>query len=365
MNILIDIGHPAHVHLFRNLFRELMDRGHEVTVTVKDLPPATTLLDSYGIPYMTIGSRAQSLAGKGVSQLFFAARLASLAYRRGIDLALGSSLTIAHASRISPMRSVVFDDDDDEVQPLMTRYGHPFAHTLVSPSALRGHRRKKSTIFYDGYHELAYLHPSRFSPDKAVAAKAGLEAGEKYFIMRFNAFRAHHDTGVHGLTTEQKVMLADYLSGHGRVFITTEYEPEPALAGYRLSVPPHMIHSLMAGATLLVGDSQTMTSEAAVLGVPSLRCNSFAGRISYLTEQEEVYGLTYAFTPGDFGSLFAKLRELLAMPGLREEWQRRRSKMLADKIDVTAFMLWLVENYPASVAAMHEDPRLQYRFRSC
>ena len=43
---------------------------------------------------------------------------------------------------------------------------------------------------------------------------------------------------------------------------------------------------------MFIGDSQTMTSEAAVLGVPSLRCNSFAGRISYINEQEFKYGLT-------------------------------------------------------------------------
>lgn len=363
MNILIDIGHPAHVHLFRNLYAALKERGHTLTVTVRDLPSATALLHSYNIPFITLGARAATIAGKGLGQLRSGGRLAALGYRRRIDIAIGSSISIAHASRISAFRSLVFDDDDDAVQPLMARYGHPFAHALLSPSALRTHRRRRTTLFYDGYHELAYLHPSRFSPDPSVPAGAGLRPGDTWFIMRFNAFRAHHDRGEHGLTTGQKVTLARYLSERGRVFVTTEEEPGSELAQYHIPVPSHQVHSLMAGATMLIGDSQTMTSEAAVLGVPALRCNTFAGRIAYLGELEERYGLTYGFRPDEFDRLFNTMKELLAMPSLKEEWQARRRRMLADKIDVTAFMLWFVENYPASVKIMNSDPSFRDLFR--
>jgi predicted glycosyltransferase len=94
-----------------------------------------------------------------------------------------------------------------------------------------------------------------------------------------------------------------------------------------------------------------MTSEAAVLGVPSLRCNSFAGRISYLEEEEKKYGLTYAFLPSEFDRLKAKLQELLSMDSLRSEWQKRRQRMLEDKIDLTKFMLWFIENWPNSISS--------------
>ncbi|MBE0673397.1 MAG: DUF354 domain-containing protein [Bacteroidales bacterium] len=349
MNILIDIGHPAHVHLFRNLYGELTVRGHNVTVTVKDLPSATRLLDLYGIPYIIIGTRGKSVAGKGLNQIIFDMKLVALAFRKRIDLALGSSITIAHASRLSPMKSVVFDDDDDEVQPLMTRYGHPFAHALLSPESLRGRRRRADTIYHESFHELAYLHPSRFTPDASVLGEAGLEEGEPYFIMRFSAFKAHHDTGISGISLADKLRLSEYLSARGKLFITTEGDIEPELARYRLSVASHRIHSLMSYATMLVGDSQTMTSEAAVLGVPALRCNSFAGRIAYLEEQEKRYGLTYAYTPDNFNAMFEKMKELLAMPSLGEEWQRRRQIMLNDKIDLTDFMVRFIENYPESI----------------
>jgi predicted glycosyltransferase len=76
-----------------------------------------------------------------------------------------------------------------------------------------------------------------------------------------------------------------------------------------------------------------------MLGVPSIRMNSFVGKISYLEEQEKKYGLTYGFKPADFNKMLAKIDELLAMPNLKEEWQRRRQKMLEEKMDVTAYLV--------------------------
>ena len=244
----------------------------------------------------------------------------------------------------------------------MTAFGHPFTDLVVSPDSLRGSRKKKGTLFYPGYHELAYLHPNRFTPDPSVPAEAGLLPGERYFVLRFNAFKAHHDKGAEGLSLEQKLQLVRLLEGYGRVIITTEKEILQELAGYRLTVSPKNIHSLICYSTLFVGDSQTMASEAAVMGVPSLRCNSFAGRLSSLEEEEKKYGLTFAFTPQEFDRLIDRVKELLSLPGLKEEWQARRRGMLADKIDVTSFLVWLAEGYPATAGTALQNPGILKQF---
>ena len=36
MKLLVDMGHPAHVHFFRHAIRELESRGHEVRITARD-----------------------------------------------------------------------------------------------------------------------------------------------------------------------------------------------------------------------------------------------------------------------------------------------------------------------------------------
>src|SRR5262245_57676029 len=59
MRLLFDILHPAHVHVFRNVIRELTARGHEVSITLREKECARELLDEYGFEYEVL-SRKQT-----------------------------------------------------------------------------------------------------------------------------------------------------------------------------------------------------------------------------------------------------------------------------------------------------------------
>lgn len=362
MNILFEIGHPAHVHKFSNVIDILNKHGHHVHVFAKNQLSIITLLDKKGISYISAGEKRDNLLGKAFSQIKYDLHCLNIALKFRIDIMVGS-IAVAHVSKITGIPSILFDDDDDEVEPLMVKYAHPFFSMIVSPNSLYGHRGRKDTIYYSGYHELAYLHPNRFVPDNTVLDEIGIQEGEPYFILRFNAFKAHHDVGVEGLSIENKRKLIKILSCKGKVFITTERNIDEEFNKYQLKIAPEKIHSFIYYATMLIGDSQTMTSEAAVLGTPAIRCNTFVGRISYLEEEEHKYGLTYGFLPSQADDMFGKIEDLMAMPDLKEEWRKRRLKMLADKIDVTAFFTWFIEEYPKSAQIMKENPDYQDRFR--
>jgi uncharacterized protein len=363
MNILIDIGHPAHVHYFRNLAKELKTRGHTVIISVKDLISARVLLERYDLEYIVLPKKSDNLFRKFLNQIRYDWYVLKICRKNKIDIAIGVSLTITHISLISGIRSIAFDDDDDEVQPLFVTWGQPFATELLSPDVLKGKQKRKDVVYYPGYHELAYLHPNQFSPDEKVLSEIGLKKSDTFFIIRFNAFKAHHDTGVTGLSQEQKRQLVNHLSQKGKVIITAERELDKEFEIYRINISPEKIHHLLYYSTMFIGDSQTMTSEAAVLGTPSIRCNSFAGRISYLEEEEHKYDLTYGFRPDQFDSLLNKVQELLGNPGLKNDWIRKRDKMLEDKIDVTAFWLWFIENYPQSKKEYLRNPDLVNKFK--
>ncbi|MBN1227067.1 MAG: DUF354 domain-containing protein [Deltaproteobacteria bacterium] len=363
MKILIDIGHPAHVHLYRNFYFETLKRGHHIVVTTKDLESAKQLLDLFNIPYIVFSKKSDNLTGKIFRQLKFDWEQYKIVRKHRIDIGVGTSITNSHISRITRMKSIIMDDDDDAVQSLFVKFAHPFADCILSPDVLKGKRRRRDTIYYSGYHELAYLHPNRFEPDHNIISELKLKPEEQFFIMRFNAFKAHHDIGRLGLSLNQKLQLIKLLGPKGRVFITTEREIEPELSEYLIKISPEKIHSLLYYATLFIGDSQTMASEAAILGTPAIRCNTFVGQISYLEEEEHKYGLTYGFRPDSFSSLLKKVQELLEQGDLKVEWQSRRQKMLSDKIDVTSFMIWFIENYPESKRIMKNNPNYQYNFR--
>ncbi len=363
MNILIDIGHPGHIHLLKNLYFQLIKDNHQVFVTVKNIKIQKDLLQKYGIEYIEIGDKKDSLIGKALSQIAYNAKILKLVMQNNIELGIGTSMTLAHVSKLSKMKSILLDDDDDDVQALFVKYAHPFCDVLLTPSALIGNRESSKSIFYNGYHELAYLHPKYFTPNKSILHEIGLKEGDTFFIMRFNVFKAHHDVGVSGLNLKQKLQLIDILKPYGKIFITTERDIEPELKEYQLAISPEKIHSLIYYATMFLGDSQTMTSEASVLGVPALKYNSFAGKLSIPNELEEKYELCYSYLPEDFNNYKLKILKLLKQEKLKEIWHTKLERLYSDKVSTTDFLLWFIENYPKSVEIMKKDPDYQLRFK--
>jgi hypothetical protein len=101
-----------------------------------------------------------------------------------------------------------------------------------------------------------------------------------------------------------------------------------------------------------------------MLGTPSIRYSDLVGKISVLEELEHIYALTYGIHAGEQDQLLHRLTDLLELPNLKDSFQTRRKKMLADKIDVTAFLVWFLEKYPFSLDMMKENPTYQDRFIS-
>ncbi len=80
-----------------------------------------------------------------------------------------------------------------------------------------------------------------------------------------------------------------------------------------------------------------MAAEAAILGVPAIRCSSFVGRLAYLEELEHRYELIESFLPADAPRLLQRIGELRPSAELAHTWGERRATMLADKIDLTSW----------------------------
>ena len=85
----------------------------------------------------------------------------------------------------------------------------------------------------------------------------------------------------------------------------------------------------------------------------------------YTKEQENKYGLVFNYTSSEYdqGKAINKGIELLKQKNIKEEFQKRCQKMLTEKIDVTAFMVWFIENYPVSFKIIKENPDFQYNFK--
>lgn len=343
MNFLIDIGHPAHLHLFKNFIWKMKKKGHNIIITVKNQQNIINLLNRYKLDYINLGNKKDSLILKALTQIFFDYKIYKIAKKKKIDLALGTSISITHASKFLKFRSLVFNEDDAKEVPFFSKLSYPFSNYIITPDCLKYENHGKKHITHSSYHELAYLHPNNFKPDSSVLKKLGIKKNEKFFIVRFNEFKAHHDIGVKGIS--KKKQLINLLKKEGKLFITTEGKIDKEFEKYQIKIPVEDIHSTLYYATLFIGDSQTMTAESAVLGTPTIRCNSFVKRLSYLEELENKYDLTYGFKPEDEEKMFTKIKELLQNKNLKKEWQRKREKLLKDKIDLTEWMVDFIEKY--------------------
>ncbi|HPD13572.1 MAG TPA: hypothetical protein PLE19_01390 [Planctomycetota bacterium] len=342
MRILVDISHPAHVHLFRNAIRIWRDRGDQVLTTAREKEVVTALLARYGIPFETLTRQRRGLFGLGLELIQRDWRLWRRARRFRPQFLIGTSPSAAHVSRLVHGTSIFFNDDDRKAVPLVSALAHPFAHWICTPDAIQEDYGPKH-IKHPSYHKLAYLHPSRFTPDPRVRAELGVGEGERYFLLRFVSLEAHHDAKARGLPAVTKLQLLELLARYGRVFVSSEAPLTSPFDAHRLPVPPDRFHDVLAFADLVVCDSQTVACEAAVLGTPSLRCNTFVGHLSYLEELEHRYGLTRGFRPEQAGDLFRLAAEWAADAKRRAAFAERRQRMLADKCDLTDWMVRFID----------------------
>ncbi len=340
MNILFDLGHPAHVHLFRNAAKTLEDLGHNIHISIRDRKDVRDLLSLYGFDWHSASKPRTSLTGLTWELIEHDWQVFRLARKHKIDIISGTSVAASHVAKLLPnVRSAIFGEDDASVVPLYTKLTYPFADYVVVPDCISD-TIKPNYVLHNSFHELAYLHPEHFTPDAEVLKQLRIRPGERYFIVRLVALKAHHDVGEKGISRALQLELIRKLESHGKVFITTEGELPSDFQAYQMKISPHMMHHAMAFSSMMITDSQTMAAESAVLGVPVFRCNTFVGRLAYLHQLESTYGLAFGYRPDDADQMMRKIEELLNLDELSIKWQEKRRIMLNEK---TNFHPWMVD----------------------
>lgn len=388
MNILVQLSHPAHFHLYKNAVKNWHEHGNNVYVLIKTKDILEELLQNSKIPYYNILSVAHRKNKLGILWDVFVRdwKILNFSRKHKIDLLTGSTPEVAHVSKLLGLYSVNTGEDDMCVVPAFAKATGPFMQTLLSPIVCDNTPLEKHSVHYPSYHELAYLHPNHFTADKAIVDGYGINTDKPYSILRFSSLNAHHDNGIQGINTQIAQRLIDILSPHGQIYITSERELEPQFEPYRIRINPLDMHHVMVFASLYIGDSQTMAAEAGVLGTPFVRFNDFVGRIGYLRELEDTYQLGYGIhatplnedspirltnghvQPSGTEALYQAVETLVSMPAdvRKSVYAERRERMLSEKIDYAKYLTWFIENYPASAKETkekQEDSAFWARFR--
>jgi predicted glycosyltransferase len=358
MRIAFFINTPAQAHLYKNVIKGLERKGHETIALARRYGDTISLLDEIGLTYIEYSRPPTSKIGKMASLPLDIVR-AYTALRKSIpDLILDAGIYGTYTSRLLGRPCVVFTDS--EPTPLQLALIMPFAEAIVTPSSFTRDLGRKH-LKVNSYKEFAYLHPNYFTPDEGILGRLGLDSD--FILLRFNRFDAVHDFRIDGFSLGNKRELVRQLSRFARVVISSEIPLPKDLDEFRLDFPKSGIHDLIYYAKLVVTDTQTMTTEAAVLGTPVVRYNSFVGPndMGNFRELESRYGLVFNYNR--FEDAVSKAVYLLSNNGTKQEWANRREKLLDDKIDLCKFLTWLIEEFPGSLVRFKANPEIQDEFR--
>lgn len=342
MKICIDIGHPAHIHYFKNFASIMEDKGHELLFIVRDKETTLKLIENIGLNYVSRGKGGGNIFTKLLLLPIINIKIYRIAKRYNPDIFLSfASPYAAHVSRLLGIPHITFDDTEHAV--FAHKLYRPFSEVIISPSCYM-RPKGKNQYFFNSYMELSYLHPTYFVPEKDIRKDLKINEGEKYVVVRFVSWDANHDVGQKGFTTGEKIKLVEKLTKMCRVFISSESELPAELKSYQLNTHPSKLHSILEEASLYIGEGSTTAAESSLLGTPSIYVNSL--KVGYCEELEKKYKLCYQLT--DLDDIIDKAKHILHQKESKKMYKKRLDNLLAEKIDTTKFMVWFMDNWPFS-----------------
>ena len=348
MKLFIDIGHPAHVHYFKNTINALTKDGHSLLITAREKDVTHQLLNNYNIPFVSRGKGGNGLAGKFFYLLKANYQLYKLAKDFNPNLFLSFASPYAgQVASILKIPHIAFTDTEHAKLGILAFL--PFCNFVITPKVYKNNLGSKHLRF-DGYMEQSYLHDNYFNPKKKKLENLNLQRNQDYVIIRLVSWNASHDIGQKGFSEDHLIELVHSIENFAKVFISSEGSIPGVLEKNKLIIDPSDMHDILYYATLFIGEGATMASECAIIGTPSIYINSLtAGTL----EDQEKLGLMYIFKTTN--GVQKKTLELLKNPKTKYNQQKKCSEIFKNKADVNKFIKWLILNYPKSAEELKKN----------
>ncbi|MFW9990164.1 MAG: DUF354 domain-containing protein [Candidatus Odinarchaeota archaeon] len=356
MKVFIDIGHPAHVHYFKNISRQLQIKNNQVLFIARNRDVIFRLLDVYNLNYVSKGKGSRHFIGK---IFYFLKSIACIVYYANKHKA---DLLISHGGMYCPLVGWLLkiptitteDTEHASVSHKISRFPNNFYFTPFNFAKNLGHNHFR----VNSVMEWLYLSPKYFSPSIDIVKTLKLKEGESYVILRFISWDAYHDLGHKSIDIKMKRHLIELLERKYKVFISNEGKLPEEFEKYKLPAPPEYIHEVLMSAKIFISESGTMSSEAALLGTPTIYINSLP-LMCYLNLAKDNGILEYFSTTNN---LLEYIEKLLLDENIKNNTILKKDKMVKQFIDFNKLLVWFIENYPLSISILRKDPDFQQRF---
>ena len=263
-------------------------------------------------------------------ELFFRwARIFWIIKRHKIDVAISiSGISTAVPAKLAGIVSIT--DTDTEDARLSNRIVFPFSDVVLTPTTFLRQAEVKNIVTYPSFHELAYLHPNRFTPDTRYLQEFQLREDDKFLFIRLVSWKAVHDIYEHGIHEDHLREIIQLCEREQyKVVISSERPLSSDFAPYLVKANFSHIFHVMAFSSGYIGESPTMAVETAVLGKPAVLINSRVKHLGNMIELEEKYGLLYNFERYEAAAPFIQ-HEFFSQE-LRQRVAEGRQRLLDDK----------------------------------
>jgi len=359
MNILIDTGHPAEIHFFRNIAFHLEKQGHSVYWGIREKDCSLEIAKSYNLKFFSKGKGSYFLLLKLL--YFFRAVFILLQKAKSIKPHILISFASPYAGTVAKLLNIphiIFLDTEHEA--FLSWFDRNLSSHIITPSCFHknlGHKQ----ITVNTYKELAYLNSTYFWNNSKSTQK--LKIPQKDFILvRLVNHGALHNIFRKKWENKSKFHFIHKLAKSYSIIISSEISLPENLQQYSYTSSPELLHQIINEAKMTVGESATVATESSVLGVPAILIDN--SNLGYVNEIKNRYQLIKQYKPESEELKKAEkyIHETMQNSSYHEH-KKRRTKLLNEKIDITAFMTWFIQNYPESAKIMKENPDYQYKFK--
>lgn len=281
MNIVIDFVHPADVNFYKNTINILMERkvdinlivrprGRLISILQKELPPTYTDLKIIGKHYSNIHGKIFGLIKRDLELIF---------YLNKIDFDVSTSLgfQICHASRVLRKPCVAFEDDYEYKIPFYLAKFTATRHVMPECIPATG----KNIYKFNGFKELAYLHPRYFKPNKKILEQYKLRPQEYVFIREIANTSLNYkgsSAKLHEITEHFKKMGFQIVVSLENKSLIDRFKKNCII----LEEPVDDIYSLLRFAALTISSGDTVARESCLVGTPTIYTG---GRDMYVNEE--------------------------------------------------------------------------------
>jgi len=284
VKVFIDVLTPKQCMLFSKLSERLRGKGHRVILTTREYREVTQLLRLKGVEATVVGEHGGgTLTGKLKASAKRTLLLAALVEKEKPDVAVSFSSpeTARVAFGLGIPHACVNDSPHAEAVAKLTL---PLSDTLLTPRVIP---KKAWTRFGIGADKIVHynaLDPwawlNDFKPDERVLSLLGLDKSRPILTFRteetFAAYLLGKTAKVPTIAPIIKRLIGKFPDS--QPVVVPRYETQAGILkrvlGRRAVVCQSVVDapSLLSFTSVFVGAGGTMTTEAALLGVPTISC---------------------------------------------------------------------------------------------